>query len=151
MFAGSYRHTLDAKGRIIMPSKLRKNANTEEFFITFNEEDGSLYLFTKHRWSELDQKYEQKRSFDDEEEDRDFIRSMYSNGDDCSIDKQGRLTIPQNLIKKVGMKIGEEILITGVKDRIELWAIETWEEYEEQRKARLAAKKKRKKTLASGE
>lgn len=150
MFAGSYRHTLDDKFRVIMPSKLRKNANTEEFFLTFNEEDGSLYLFTKHRWSELDQKYDQERSFDDEEEDRDFIRSMYSNGDDCTLDKQGRLSIPQNLRERAGIKIEEEILITGVKDRIELWAIEVWEKYEEQRKARLAARKELKRIEASG-
>ncbi|MEW5766187.1 MAG: division/cell wall cluster transcriptional repressor MraZ [bacterium] len=141
MFIGNYRHTLDDKGRFIMPSKLRKSAGTNEFFLTFNEEDGSLYLFTKHRWDELEKKLEAERSFDGNEDDRDFIRTRYYNAAECTLsEKQGRLSIPQHLIDLAQIK--KDILIVGLPDRIEIWAIKVWENYDKQRRLRLEARKK---------
>lgn len=141
MFKGAYRYILDDKGRLVMPAKLRKHADINEFILTLCEEDRSLFLFTKQCWEQLEEKYGAEKSFE-KVDDRDFIRALYYNAAECTLDKQGRLSIPQDLRDLAEIK--KDILIADAKERIEIRAIELWEDYDKQRRLRLAARKKRK-------
>ena len=124
MFYGEYEHSLDKKGRLIVPSKFReifKEHYAEKFYITRGLER-CLFVFTEEDWKA------QERKFKDmpitSAEARKFNRLYFSGAGDVVCDKQGRILIPQNL--KAYAEIKENVVIIGVSDRIEIWAQENW-------------------------
>lgn len=127
MFYGEFEHTLDAKGRVIIPAKFReifKENYTEKFVITRGL-DQCLFVFTEEVWKS------QERKFRDmpftKGEARRFNRLFFSGAAEVVCDKQGRVLIPDYL-KSFGM-IQEDVMIIGVSDRIEIWAKEKWKEF----------------------
>ena len=127
MFYGEYAHSLDKKGRLIVPSKFReifKEHYAEKFYITRGL-DKCLFVFTEEEWKA------QERKFKDmpftRQDARKFNRLYFSGAGEVTCDKQGRILVPHYL--KEYAEIKEDVVIVGVSDRIEIWAKEKWKEF----------------------
>src|SRR5690554_223415 len=123
MFIGEYQHTLDNKGRIIIPSKFRTELG-EEFVITKGL-DNCLFVYPKTEWSILEEKLKQLPLTN--RDARAFVRFFFSGASECELDKQGRVLIPPNL--RDHSKLEKEVVIIGVATRIEIWSKEEWDMY----------------------
>ena len=123
MFLGQYEHTIDEKGRLIIPGKYRESLG-EEFIITFGL-DTCLFVYPLNEWKNLAEKI---KSFPLGKKDaRAFGRILFSRALNCSIDTQGRVSILKYL--KDYAHINKEIMIIGVMDRIEIWSRDLWQKY----------------------
>ncbi len=123
MLIGEYEHSLDAKGRLIMPVKLRNDIG-EKFIITKGL-DGCLFVFSQTEWSNFESKLKELPLTN--KNARDFVRFFLSGATECEIDKQGRFLIVNNL--RTYANIEKEVIIIGVGTRIEIWNKETWKKY----------------------
>lgn len=123
MLIGEYEHSLDAKGRLIMPSKLRESIG--EKFIVTKGLDGCLFGFSKHEWTNFEEKLKTLPLTN--KNARDFVRFFLSGATECEIDKQGRFLIVANLRQYASME--KDVVIIGVGTRIEIWNKQKWEEY----------------------
>ena len=125
MLIGEYEHSLDAKGRLIMPSKLRDDIG-EKFIITKGL-DGCLFAFSIEEWKIFEQKL---RSLPISNKDaRAFSRFFFAGAMDCEIDKQGRFLISSNLREFAGLT--KEVVIVGLDSRIEIWSKDKWQKCDE--------------------
>lgn len=123
MFIGEYEHTVDVKGRIIMPSKLRENIG-EKFIITKGL-DKCLFAYSKSEWANFEEKLKTLPLTN--KNARDFVRFFLSGAVECEIYKQGRFLVPANL--RTYANIDKEIVIIGVGTRLEIWNKESWNNY----------------------
>ena len=123
MLIGQYEHSLDAKGRLIMPAKLREDMG-EKFIITKGL-DGCLFGFSQQEWENFETKLKTLPLTN--KNARDFVRFFLSGAMECEIDKQGRFLISSNLRKVATLE--KEVVIIGVGTRIEIWNKNKWEEY----------------------
>ena len=127
MFYGEFEHTLDRKGRLIIPSKFRdalKEHYIERFFITRGL-DKCLFMFAEDEWRLQEQKFK-SMSFT-KSEYRRFNRLYFSGACELVPDKQGRILIPSYL--KDYSEIKRDVYIVGVSNRIEIWSRKSWQEY----------------------
>ena len=125
MLIGEYEHSLDAKGRLIMPSKLRDDIG-EKFIITKGL-DGCLFAFSIEEWKIFEQKL---RSLPISNKDaRAFSRFFFAGAMDCEIDNQGRFLISSNLREFAGLT--KEVVIVGMDSRIEIWSKDKWQKCDE--------------------
>jgi len=123
MFLGQYEHSIDEKGRLIVPAKYRDSLG-EEFIITFGL-DTCLFVYPLSEWKSLSEKI---KSFPLGKKDaRAFGRILFSRATSCSMDSQGRVSIVKYL--KDYAHIQKEIMIIGVMDRIEIWNKDLWQKY----------------------
>ncbi len=120
MFIGEYEHSVDAKGRVIMPAKLRDDIG--EKFILTKGLDGCLFAYSQNEWLNFEEKLKTLPLTN--KNARDFVRFFLSGAIECEIDKQGRFLIPSNL-RSYAM-LDKEIVIIGVGTRIEIWNREVW-------------------------
>ena len=123
MLIGEYEHSLDAKGRLIMPSKLRESIG--EKFIVTKGLDGCWFGFSKQEWTNFEEKLKTLPLTN--KNARDFVRFFLSGATECEIDKQGRFLIVANLRQYASME--KDVVIIGVGTRIEIWNKQKWEEY----------------------
>ena len=121
MLIGEYEHSLDTKGRLIMPAKLRQDIG-EKFIITKGL-DGCLFVFSQREWLNFEAKLKTLPLSD--RNARNFVRFFLSGATECEIDKQGRFLIPANL-REVS-KLEKDAVIVGVGTRLEIWNKEIWE------------------------
>lgn len=129
MFYGEYEHTIDRKGRIIIPSKFRevfKEHFVEKFYVTRGL-DKCLFVFAEEEWRLQEQKFK-LMSFT-KADARKFNRLYFSGAMDVACDKQGRILLPQYLKDYAGIK--HNIMIVGVSNRIEIWSKDEWRKYYE--------------------
>jgi MraZ protein len=127
MFYGEFEHTLDRKGRLIIPSKFRqaiKEHYVERFFVTRGL-DKCLFLFVEDEWKTQEQKFK-SMSFT-KSEYRRFNRLYFSGACELVPDKQGRILISPYLKDYAGIK--RDVYIIGVSNRIEIWSREGWHSY----------------------
>ena len=127
MFYGEYHHTLDKKGRLIIPAKFRgalEENYVEKFFITQGL-DGCLFLFHADIWADFENRLK-SLSFT-KQQSRFFNRIYFSGAQEVDIDAQGRLSLPTYL--KEFAHIKREIVIVGVADRIEIWSRDEWNKF----------------------
>ncbi len=122
MFLGEYRHSIDAKGRLIIPSKLRDLLGTD--FIITRGLDGCLFIYPNDEWENIIKKY---KDIPDTKNKRQFMRIFLSGATVCEYDKQGRINIPSPLIEFAGLS--KDCIIIGVDERLEIWSKERWEEF----------------------
>ena len=125
MLIGEYEHSLDAKGRLIMPAKLRDDMG-EKFILTTGL-DGCLFGFSMSEWEKFEDKL--KALPITNKNARNFVRFFLSGATECEIDKQGRFLIPSNLRTAAGLE--KEAVIIGVGTRLEIWNKATWEKCDE--------------------
>lgn len=123
MFYGEYQHTVDTKGRIIIPSKFREGLG--EKFILTKGLDNCLFAYSLDEWSNLEAKLK-TLPFTDKDV-RAFIRFFFAGASECEVDKQGRVLIPQNLREYAGLD--KDVYIIGVSTRVEVWDKLKWENY----------------------
>lgn len=123
MFTGEYQHTLDGKGRVIIPSRLRDGLG--ERFVVTRGLDQCLFVYPSSEWVRLEQKLKQlpftKR------DSRAFSRLFFSGAMEVETDKQGRVLIPQNLREYAGIE--KDVMFIGVSNRVEVWSEEAWKNY----------------------
>ena len=119
---GEFQHNIDAKGRLIVPSKFRESLG--ESFIVTRGLDGCLFGYPKEAWSELEEKLKQLPLA--KKESRQFTRFFYSGAVGCSLDKQGRINLPKTLIDYA--KLEKSCYLIGVSERIEIWSEDRWKE-----------------------
>lgn len=127
MFYGEHEHTIDNKGRLIIPSKFReslKEYDIEKLYITRGL-DKCLFIFTESEWKTQESKFRGVPFT--KSESRKFNRLYFSGATQLEFDKQGRILIPKYLKDFAAIK--RDVMIIGVSNRIEIWARELWQEY----------------------
>lgn len=120
MLIGEYEHSLDAKGRLIMPAKLR--ADLGDKFIITKGLDGCLFAFSQDEWLNFETKLKSLPLSD--KNSRNFVRFFLSGATECEIDKQGRFLIPNNL--RISASLEKDVIIIGVGTRLEIWNKDAW-------------------------
>ena len=127
MFYGEYKHTIDRKGRLILPSKVRevcKEYGIERFFITRGL-DKCIFMFGEDEWRTQEQKF--KNMPFTKQETRSFNRIFFSGAVDVLPDKQGRFIIPAYLKDYANIK--RDTIIIGVANRLEICDKRSWGEF----------------------
>ena len=127
MFYGEYLHSIDRKGRLILPAKFREVAKgnfIEKFYVTRGL-DKCLFMFSEEEWRSQEAKF--KAIPFTKQQSRTFNRLYFSGAVEVFPDKQGRILLPQYL--KDFAEIKKEVMIVGVSNRVEIWAKNKWEEF----------------------
>lgn len=126
MFMGEYHHTIDTKGRMIIPAKFRDGLG--ESFVITRGLDKCLFGYPMSEWKILEEKL---KSLPLTKKDaRAFTRFFFSGAVECDLDKQGRINITTPLLQYA--KLEKECVIIGVSNRIELWSKDVWDQYVEE-------------------
>lgn len=123
MFLGEYKLTLDDKGRVAIPVKFR--AELKGGAVVTRGLDQSLVIYSEEEWKELAQKL--ARLPISQQNSRAFARLMLAGAMDVTLDKQGRISIPEYLRQYAGCK--KNVVVAGLYNRLELWDQETWNAY----------------------
>ncbi len=126
MLMGEFQHSIDAKGRLIVPAKLREQLG--EKFIVTRGLDGCLFGYPLSEWNQLEAKLSEMPLA--KKDARTFVRFFYSAATECEIDKQGRINIPTTLREHA--KLTKACVIIGVANRIEIWDEEKWHAFSEE-------------------
>ena len=124
MFTGTYQNSIDSKNRMIIPSKYREQLGgrcmlTRGF-------DRCLYIYSMEDWEILVEKIAALKQSD--RDIRKFIREFFSNTEECHLDAQGRVLIPQHLREYAN--INKDLITKGAMDKIEIWSTEVLEDPE---------------------
>ena len=126
MFVGEAQHTIDAKGRLIIPANYREELGEE--FMLAKGLDGCLFIYPMEQWHELESKLRALPLT--QKEARSFARFFFSGANEGEMDKQGRLIIPQALREYA--QLTKECVVVGVDNRLEVWDQEKWRAYNAQ-------------------
>ena len=123
MLIGEYRHTIDEKGRLALPTKFR-NVLSHGVVVTRGV-DQCLFVYPKDTWTKLAQALaglpiNQKKA-------RTFARLMLAGAMDTPLDRQGRVILPEYL--RGYAALGRAVIIAGIYDRLEIWDARLWEQY----------------------
>ena len=129
MFMGEFQHNIDAKGRLIVPSKLREKLG--EKFVVTRGMDGCLFGYPLAEWNQLETKLNEMPL--SKKDARAFVRFFYSAATECEIDKQGRINIPASLRSHASLE--KECVIIGVANRIEIWDQTRWNDFTKETEA----------------
>jgi MraZ protein len=127
MFYGEYEHTIDRKGRMIVPAKFRqalKAHDVTSLFLTRGL-DGCLFLFPEAEWRVAESRFKQVPFT--KGEGRKFNRLFFSGATEVTIDRLGRLLVPRGL--KEFAQIKQDVIIVGVSNRMEVWSKEKWQAF----------------------
>ena len=123
MFMGEYLHSIDNKGRLILPAKFRDELG--DTFIATKGLDNCLFVYTRTEWAILEEKL--KKLPLAKPEARAFVRFFFSGAAELDCDKQGRVLLPTNLREHA--RLEKDVVVIGVSTRIEVWDKTAWEEY----------------------
>ncbi len=131
-FKGRYTSTVDGKRRLKLPKKLREavSPSTNDHFVIGPGYDGCIFLYPADEWAKQEEKLRNLKV--DLPEHRFLERVFVPESEDAKIDRVGRLTIHERLLKSA--QINKEVLILGILSRIELWAPEVYQKYRDQYK-----------------
>ena len=121
---GAHSYQLDPKGRLSLPARFRE-ALADGVWVTIGQ-DGCLFAFPRVEW----QRYADEVSASplSDAQGRAYQRLFFGSSDELRLDVQGRLTLPGRLRDAVG--IGKDVIVLGVRDRMEIWDREAYERYE---------------------
>ena len=122
MFMGEYSHTIDTKGRLIIPSKFREELG--ETFVVTKGLDGCLFVFSDEEWKAFEIKLKSVPLTN--KNARQFARFFVAGATPCELDKQGRILLPATLREFAGLE--KDVVLTGMLNRIEIWSKEKWNE-----------------------
>jgi MraZ protein len=123
VFYGEYQHSVDQKGRVIIPAKFREGLG-DKFILTKGLEN-CLFAYSKDEWASLEAKLK-ALPFTDKNV-RAFVRFFFAGATECETDKQGRILVPQNLREYAELE--KDIYVIGVSTRVEIWDKTKWERY----------------------
>ena len=120
MFLGEYNHSLDEKGRVVMPSKFRQRL--ERGCVVTKGQERCLFVFPTDQFDEEASKVLSLPRTDGRA--RKFSRSFFASATDQVPDKQGRVQVPEALRTYAGLE--KEVVVVGIADHIEIWAAAAW-------------------------
>lgn len=123
MFIGEYQHTIDAKGRLIVPSKLRDQLG--DVFVVTKGLDECLFVYPPEEWDLFEKKLKALPLTN--KNARKFTRFFLAGARECEVDKQGRILVAANLREYAAIE--KEVVLIGVSNRIEIWSKENWNAY----------------------
>ena len=126
MLMGEYNHSLDAKGRVILPADFRVELG--ESFIITKGLDNCLFIYPQSEWEQLSVKLRQLPLA--KTEARAFVRFFFAGARQVELDKQGRFLIPATLRQHASLK--KDAVLIGVSNRIEVWSKDEWLKYTEE-------------------
>lgn len=121
MFMGEYNHTIDAKGRLIIPAKFRDQLGKE--FVVTKGMDGCLFVYPFDAWKEFEDKLK-SMPITVNKEARKFTRFFMAGAASVELDKQGRILIPSML--REFAELGKDVVLVGVVERVEIWSKQKW-------------------------
>ena len=121
MFMGEYNHTIDAKGRLIIPAKFRELLG-EEFILTRGL-DGCVWIYPMNEWESFEESLK-ALPLNVNKQARTFARFFVAGATNGELDKQGRVLVPGNLREFAGLE--KDVVLAGNLSRIELWSKEKW-------------------------
>ena len=122
MFMGEYNHTIDTKGRLIIPSRFREELG--ETFVVTKGLDGCLFVFSDEEWQAFEIKLKSLPLTN--KNARQFARFFVAGATPCELDKQGRVLLPATLREFAGLE--KDVVLTGMLNRIEIWSKDKWNE-----------------------
>jgi len=123
LFMGEYQHSLDDKGRLIVPSKFREPLGGR--CVITRGLDKCLFVYPESEWRTMEEKLKQLPLT--QSDARAFVRFFFSGATDLELDKQGRVMIPANLREYASLD--KDVVVIGVSTRVELWSKEVWAAY----------------------
>lgn len=123
MLLGEFRHTLDSKGRVFVPSKWREELG--EGVVISKGLESCLYVMTPNHFTAYSDRLSARAL--ENQPAREYARMLYSGSQEEHIDKQGRVTVPSGLREHAGLS--REVVLIGVNDRAEIWDKEAWDNY----------------------
>jgi len=123
MFLGEYHHSIDAKKRLSVPSKFRRELGGS--VVLTRGLDQSLFLYAKREWQKIAEKLSELPA--GQADARGFVRLMLAGAEEVALDALGRVLIPDHL--RAFAKLGAQVVITGVYNRLEIWDEIAWDAY----------------------
>ena len=121
MFMSEYNHTIDTKGRLIIPAKFREALGEE--FVVSKGMDGCLFLYPENEWEAFEDKLRTLPLTN--KKARDFKRFFLGSAVEGELDKQGRVLISSSL--RAYASLDKEVVLAGVLDKVEIWSKDAWE------------------------
>ncbi len=122
MFMGEYNHSIDAKGRLIVPAKFRESLG--DVFVVTQGLDGCLFVYPDEEWQAFEEKLKTLPMAN--KDARKFVRFFLAGAAQVEVDKQGRILLPANLRNFAGLE--KDCALVGVGSRVEIWDKTRWEE-----------------------
>ena len=120
---GTYEHTIDAKGRLFIPAKLREELG-DTFYLAMGV-DACLAIYPQETWERFTEKFASLPMSQSK-----AMRPLFANASKCELDSQGRIVVPQKLRQYAALD--KDVVIIGVNDRAEIWSAESWHAQEEE-------------------
>ena len=120
MFMGEYNHTVDAKGRLIVPSKFREQLGNE--FVVTKGFDSCLFVYDNTEWTEMEKKLTALPVTNASA--RKLNRFFLASATTCEVDKQGRILIPSVLREYTGIE--KDAVLVGMGSHLEIWSKDRW-------------------------
>ncbi|MFQ5340851.1 MAG: division/cell wall cluster transcriptional repressor MraZ [Anaerolineae bacterium] len=124
MFSGEFEHSVDDKGRLIIPISQRPQLS-EGAFITRGFES-CLFIFPLETWQDI---ADQLNQWPTTRAEARFVSRLLFSGNETTLDKQGRISISPPLREHAGIELGGEVVVVGVNNRVELWNKERWKDF----------------------
>ena len=122
VFLGEYQHTMDSKGRVVIPSKFRREL--QQGCVVTKGQDNCLQILTKKSWSLLSERMADLPVT--EKSSRQLRRAIFSGAVDSKLDSAGRIQIPENLRDYSSIPINGDVTVTGTGNTIEIWSSKVW-------------------------
>lgn len=121
MFMGEYNHSIDPKGRIIVPAKFRESLG--DAFVVTQGLDGCLFVYPEEEWQAFEEKLKTLPMAN--KDARKFVRFFLAGAAQLEVDKQGRILLPATLRRFAGLE--KDCAFVGVGSRVEIWDKDRWE------------------------
>lgn len=125
-FVGEYARQLDDRGRFVLPAKIREKLEGT-IYITRAPAEKCLNLYTEKEWEAIAEKMRMLPTGIDENVAR-FQRKLFGKAASCEVDKQGRISLTEELMAYAGLK--KDIMLVGMNTKLEIWDAEVWETME---------------------
>lgn len=122
-FRGEHNHTVDDKGRVIIPLKFRNELGTT--FVMTKGIGGCLFIYREKDFQEIEERLQARQVFD--EHAMRLKRWLFASATDTQVDSQGRVAIPANLRAFSGIEEGGDVVIAGTVEKIEVWSRAKWD------------------------
>jgi MraZ protein len=120
VFLGEYQHSVDDKGRLVLPSKFRDRL--DDGLVVTKGQERCLYVFPMDRWE--DEVSRVNRLPRTDKRARNYARTFFGSASDQTLDKQGRIVLPQGLREYAGLD--KDVFVVGVGERVEVWDTAAW-------------------------
>ncbi|HKP92680.1 MAG TPA: hypothetical protein VJS88_02195 [Chthoniobacterales bacterium] len=130
-FAGEFRHSIDEKNRITIPSRWRRDEG-EEFIILPEPQHQFLVVMSQEEFSRMSAQAESNSAISARDR-RIFLRHLHSRAEHGTADRQGRLVLPEDMCRQLGLK--GEVALVGGKGRFEIWNLQKWKRAHEEETA----------------